>query len=92
MDTEDFLLERRNLLERLSDRRARDLSSSPVRMARALGIEFPAWAKVLLSLAPNAGVLSGLMRIGLPLALPFLFKRKAPFFTRLLAHFYQPKI
>jgi hypothetical protein len=42
-------------------------------------------------LAPSGGLISKFVQIGLPLAIPFLFKRETPFMSRLLARFFPSK-
>jgi hypothetical protein len=91
MDTENFLLKRRSLLERMEERRSKDLSSYPFRMGDVLGIKLPVWIRWALSLAPSGGLISKFVQIGLPLAIPFLFKRETPFMSRLLARFFPSK-
>lgn len=91
MDTEDFLLKRRPLLERLDARRSKDLSAYPFRMGGAFGLKLPVWARWALSLAPGGGLVSKLMQIGLPLAIPFFFKREPPLLNRILARFFPSK-
>jgi hypothetical protein len=88
MDTENFLLKRRALIERLEERRSKDLSTYPFRMGDAWGVKFPVWMRGALSLLPSGGLISKFIQIGVPLAVPFLFKRQTPFITRLLARLF----
>ena len=87
MDTENFLLRRRAILERLDQRRSRDPSGYPFRMGSVFGMKFPFWMKWGLSLATRGGVLSRLLEVGLTLAVPLLLKKQQPFLSRLLARF-----
>jgi hypothetical protein len=74
MDTENFLLKRRALLDRMEARR----------LANAGGVKLPAWMRWAIRLAPSGGVLGPLIQIGMPLVIPFLFRRQASWFSRLL--------
>jgi hypothetical protein len=88
MDTENFLLKRRALLERLEERRSKDLASYPFRMGDAWGIKLPGWVRWALTLVPTGGLVSRFIQIGLPLAVPFLFKKQTPLISRLLARLF----
>ena len=88
MDTENFLLRRRALVERLEERRSKNLSSYPFRIGEAWGIKLPVWIRWALSLVPSGGIINRFIQIGLPLAVPFLFKRQTPLISRLLARFF----
>jgi len=91
MDSKDFLLKRRELLDRLETRRARDISTYPFRLGGAFGLKFPAWMRWLLTLVPVGGLAGGLMRVALPIALPFIFRKQPPLLDRLFACFLPSK-
>jgi hypothetical protein len=88
MDTENFLLKRNALLERLGERRTKDLSLYPFQMGTSFGLKFPIWARLALSLVSRGGILSSLMQVALPLAAPFFLKRQPPIFIRLFDRFF----
>jgi len=87
MDTENFLLKRRAILERLEERRSRHPSGYPFRIGSLFGMKFPFWLKWGLSLASRQGAIVRLLEVGLTLAAPVLFMKKVPFLTRLLTRF-----
>ena len=91
MDTEDFLLKRRALQERMDERRAKDRSSFPFRIGDAFGFKLPSLIRWTLSFLPLGGFVSNLMSLGLPLAIPFFFKKKPPLVSRLLSRFFPSK-
>jgi hypothetical protein len=91
MDTEDFIVSRREILERLEERRKRDYTSYPFRIAEEYGIRLPSWARLALSFVTSGGLLSKFLEVGLPLALPFLVKRQIPSWGRLVQRFFSPK-
>ena len=91
MDTENFIVTRAELLERLQARRQKDLTSYPFRMIEDYGVKFPAWTRLLLSFLTQGGALARLMEMGLPLAAPFLFRKKLPFMERLVLRLFSPK-
>jgi hypothetical protein len=91
MDTEDFIVSRASLLERLQTRRAKDLTSYPFRMIEDYGVKFPAWTRLALSFITQGGALARLMEMGLPLVVPFLFRKKLPFMERLVLRIFSPK-
>jgi len=91
MDTENFIVERHRLIERLEVRRAKDLSSYPFRMGEDFGIKLPSWARLALSFVSNGGLINRFLEVGVPLALPFLLKRQAPSWSRLVQRFFSPK-
>jgi len=91
MDTESFILNRREIVERLEARRAKDLSAYPFRMAENLGIQFPSWARWALSFASQGGAFSKVLQIGLPLAIPLLFNKKTPMVQNFLSRIFPPK-
>ena len=91
MDTENFLVRRRDLTERLYERRVRDRSTYPLPLGTHFGLELPLWARCALSLMPRGGLVSSLLQIGLPLAAPFVFRKKVPWINRLLTHFLPSK-
>ena len=88
MDTEDYLLKRRALQERLAERRSKDLSRYPFRMGDALGVKLPTWIRLAFTLVPTSGMISRFIQFGLPLAAPYLFKKQPPLLNRLLARFF----
>ena len=79
MDTENFLLRRRAILERLDERRSGNLSLYPFRI--------PTWVKWGLALASRGGIVSTLLELGLTVAAPLLLKKPLPFLGRLLSRF-----
>jgi hypothetical protein len=87
MDTENFLLTRRAILDRLEDRRSRRPSANLFGMGGLFGLKLPFWLKWGLSLATEQGAIVRLLEVGLTLAAPFLLKKKAPFLNRVLARF-----
>ena len=91
MDTENFILNRAQLVEQLQVRRARDLASYPFQMMRDYGINLPAWARLALSFVTQGGALNRLLDVGLPLAIPFLFKKQMPLIDRLVQRLFSPK-
>ena len=91
MDTEHFILERRELLERMEERRAKDLSSYPFKIGEDFGIKLPSWARLALSFAGRGGLLNRFLEVGIPLALPFLMKRQVPSWGRLVQRLFLPK-
>jgi hypothetical protein len=91
MDTENFIVTRAEFLERLQSRRQKDLGSYPFRMIEDYGVKFPAWARLALSFVTRGGALARLMEMGLPLAVPFLFRKKMPFVERLVLRIFSPK-
>jgi hypothetical protein len=91
MDTKDFIVGRAELLERLQARRSRELSGYPFQMMNDYGVKLPAWARLALSFVTRGGALSHLLEVGLPLAVPFLFKKQMPFFERLVHRIFSLK-
>jgi hypothetical protein len=91
MDTEDFIVSRAGLLERLQTRRDKDLGGYPFRMIEDYGVKLPAWARLALSFVTQGGAFARLMEMGLPLAIPFLFRKKLPFMERLVLRIFSPK-
>jgi hypothetical protein len=91
MDTENFIVTRAELVERLQSRRQKDLSTYPFRMVEEYGMKMPAWARLVLSFVTQGGALARLMEMGLPLAVPFLFRKKMPFMERLVLRIFSPK-
>ena len=91
MDTENFILRRHVLLERLGERRSRDLSSYPFQIGNIWGVKMPIWLRWGLSLVPNGGLVSRLMQVALPLAVPFIFRKQAPLVTRLFDRIFPSK-
>ncbi len=91
MDTKNFILARRELMDRLQARRARELSNYPFRMPDDFGVKLPTLARWALSFASQGGAISKMMEIGIPLAIPFLFRKKTSFMGRLLSRFVPPK-
>src|SRR5207248_6763563 len=55
MDTENFIVSRASLLERLQARRQKDLTSYPFRMIEDYGVKFPAWTRLVLSFITQGG-------------------------------------
>jgi hypothetical protein len=91
MDTKDFIVGRAEITERLQGRRSRELSSYPLHMLDNYGVKLPAWAKLALSFVTRGGALSHLLEVGLPLAVPFIFKKQMPFFDRLVHRIFSLK-
>ena len=91
MDTENFIVSRASLLERLQARRQKDLSAYPFRMMEDYGVKFPAWTRLALSFVTRGGALARLMEMGFPLVVPFLFRKKLPFMERLVLRIFSPK-
>ncbi len=91
MDTEDFIVSRASLLERLQTRREKDLGSYPFHMADYYGVKLPAWARLVLSFVTQGGAFARLLEMGLPLTIPFLFRKKMPFVERLVLRIFSPK-
>jgi hypothetical protein len=91
MDTENFIVSRHQILERLEERRRKDYTSYPFRIAEEYGVRLPSWARLALSFVTSGGVLSRFLEVGLPLALPFLVKKQMPSFGRLVQRFFSPK-
>jgi len=91
MDTENFNLERSRLVERLQARRAAELTSYPFRMMDDYGVTLPPWARLALSFVTRGGALSRFLEVGLPLAVPFLFRKQMPFVERLVHRIFSPK-
>jgi hypothetical protein len=91
MDTENFILKRREILERLEARRVKDYTSYPFRIAEEYGVHLPSWARLALSFVTSGGLISKFLEVGLPLALPFLVKRQVPSLGRLVQRFFSPK-
>jgi hypothetical protein len=91
MDTENFIVERTRLAEQLQGRRAKDLSDYPFRMADDYGLSLPAWARLALSLVGKGSNFSKVIEVALPLAVPLLFRKKAPFLQRLVQGFFSRK-
>ena len=91
MDSENFILNRREILERLEVRRSKDLSTYPFRIGKDYGVQLPAWAQLVLSFASQNGILNRFLEVGLPVALPFLLKRQAPSWGRLVQRLFSPK-
>jgi len=78
-------------MERLQARRATQLEFYPFRMMDHYGLRLPTWARVALSFVTRGGLLSHLLEVGLPLAMPFFYKKQAPFFERLIQRIFSPK-
>ena len=91
MDTENFIVTRADLVERLQSRREKDLTTYPFRMIEDYGVKFPAWMRLALSFVTRGGAFARLMEMGLPLAVPFLFRKKLPFMERLVLRIFSPK-
>jgi hypothetical protein len=91
MDTENFILARAGLVAELQKRRSRDPETYSFRMFQGYGINLPSWAKLGLSFMTREGAIMRLMELGLPLALPFLYRRKMPFVERLFHRIFSPK-
>ena len=91
MDTENFILERQRMIERLEARRAKDLSQYPFRMVEDYGMKLPSWARLALSFVSKGGILNRFIEIGVPLALPFLLKRETPSWGSLARRFFSSK-
>jgi hypothetical protein len=91
MDTENFIVERNQIVERLEARRAKDLSNYPFRITEEYGVKLPSWARLALSFASGGGILNRFLEVGLPLALPFLIKRQVPSWGRLVQRFFSSK-
>jgi len=85
MDTENFLLKRRSLIERLESRRAQDLSA--YQGGSLFGLKLPMVARLALSMVPRGGIVTSLLQIGLPLAATFFLKKKPSFISGILARF-----
>ena len=91
MDSENFVIKRHRIMERLAERRAKELTSYPFRMAEDYGMNLPSWARLALTFASKGGVLSRVLEIGLPLAVPFLMKKKTFSLGRLVQQFFLPR-
>jgi hypothetical protein len=91
MDSEDFIVDRREIVARMEERRSRDVSSYPFQMGAGFGFQLPGWLRMALSFAPRGGLVSSLMQISLPLVAPFLLKKQIPLLSRLLTRFYPSK-
>ena len=91
MDTENFILKRHQLLERLEERRAKDLSAYPFRIGEDYGVKLPPWARFALSFMGRGGIINHLLEVGLPLAVPFLLKRQTPSWGRFVSRLFLPK-
>jgi hypothetical protein len=91
MDSENFIVTRSRLVEQLQARRARDLASYPFHMMDDYGIKLPAWARLVLSFVTRGGSLSRFLDVGLPLAVPYLFKKQLPLFDRIIQRIFSPK-
>ncbi len=91
MDSENFILSRSALLDRLRGRRATRLSSYPFRMLDEYGMKMPAWARLALSFVTRGGILGRFLEVGIPLAAPFLLRRHMPFAERLLQRIFSTK-
>ena len=91
MDTENFIVSRTELVERLQNRREKELQSYPFRMMEDYGVRLPAWARLAMSFMTRGGALSRLLELGLPLVVPFLFRKQMPFVDRLVQRFFSRK-
>ena len=91
MDTADFILDRTRLTEQLQARRAKDLTSYPFRLMDDFGVKLSPWARLALSFVTRGGAINRLLEIGLPLAVPFLFKKQMPFFDRIVHRIFSRK-
>ncbi len=87
MDTENFILRRRQVTDRLGTRRARELTAYPFILGGNSGFHLPGWARVALSFVPRGGLVTALMGSVLPLVAPFLMEKKSSILSRFLAHF-----
>ena len=93
MDTEHFIVRRHELIERLESRRLVNYPN-PFRMGETLGYKLPMLAQWVFSLAGNGGGMLGrFLEIGLPLAIPLLFRKKeqSSFIGRIAQRFFSPK-
>ncbi len=91
MDTENFIVKRAELVEELQRRRMSDMGSYPFQLMKEYGVRLPTWARFALSFVTRGGVLSRMMEVALPLAVPFLLKKQMPFFDRLVHRIFSPK-
>jgi len=91
MDTKDFILERAELMERMQDRRHRDLQEFPFRMIEDYGVKLPPWARLALSFISQGGALNRLMEISMPFVVPYFFRRQMPFMDRLVHRIFSRK-
>lgn len=91
MDTESFVVRRAELVAQLQARRERDLGTYPFRMIEEYGVRLPAWARLGLSFISKGGAMSRLLEMGLPLAIPLIFRRKMSFVDRLVQRLFTSK-
>ncbi len=91
MDTENFVLERSRIVERLDRRRSQDLTSFPFQFLGRAGIRFPAWARLAMSFISKESVISRFLEVGIPLAAPLLFRHKMPFVNKLVQSLFSRK-
>ncbi len=91
MDTEYFVVRRSELTELLQQRRALELTTYPFQMMEDYGVKLPAWARLGLSMFARGGLMGKFLELGIPLAAPFLFRKKMPFVSRLIQTIFSAK-